>query len=365
MTTPATTFEVQKNDVATGQFTDHELAEPGPGEVLVRVDRFALTANNITYGVAGDTIGYWRFFPAPSGDPWGVIPVWGFADVLASACDEVAVGERLYGYFPIGSHVMLLPAGVRPAGFADGVAHRADLPAIYNQYTRTAADAAYVADQEAEQMLYRPLFTTSFLLEDFLLDNEDFGASQVILTSASSKTSIGLAHLLSARSGKRPAVTGLTSSANADFVTGLGCYDRVHAYDDVDALAREPSVLVDMAGSGPVRASVHEALGDALQFSSAVGATHWRDATVGSGQSDLPGPKPSMFFAPSQAQKRMADWGREGFDARLASAWRGFLDVAGGWIEVESGSGQADVQRVYDAFVTGTADPSRGYVLSV
>ncbi|MDG0970259.1 MAG: DUF2855 family protein, partial [Porticoccaceae bacterium] len=34
------------------------------GEVLVSIERFAFTANNVTYGAAGDTIGYWKFFPA-------------------------------------------------------------------------------------------------------------------------------------------------------------------------------------------------------------------------------------------------------------------------------------------------------------
>ena len=52
------------------------------GEILVRITRFALTANNITYGAVGEMIGYWTFFPAPEG--WGRIPVWGFADVVRS-----------------------------------------------------------------------------------------------------------------------------------------------------------------------------------------------------------------------------------------------------------------------------------------
>ena len=38
------------------------------GQVLLRIDRFALTANNVTYGVAGDQIGYWQFFPPSGGD---------------------------------------------------------------------------------------------------------------------------------------------------------------------------------------------------------------------------------------------------------------------------------------------------------
>ncbi len=363
MTTQATIFESERANLAHSRLEQRDLASVHPGQVLVRVAHFALTANNITYGVAGDSIGYWRFFPAEG--EWGRIPVWGFGDVIESAHPDVAAGTRIYGYFPMGTHVVLEPANVSAHGFADGAAHRADLPAVYNQYVIAATDPAYQADREAEQMLYRPLFTTSFLLDDWLADNDFFGASQVILTSASSKTSIGLAHLLFERGDGGPKVVGLTSAGNRAFVEGLGCYHQVLTYDDAGALSSEPAVLVDMAGSGRVRATVHEALGAALQFSSAVGATHWEDSTVGAGQDDLPGPKPSMFFAPSQAQKRIGEWGREGFEARLADAWTGFLEAAASWIEVERCEGPEALQAVYDSFIAGKADPAKGYVVAL
>ena len=69
------------------------------GQVLFKVDRFALTSNNISYAVAGDLIGYWGFFPAKDG--WGRIPVMAYADVIASACDGVEVGERFFGFVPM------------------------------------------------------------------------------------------------------------------------------------------------------------------------------------------------------------------------------------------------------------------------
>ena len=36
-----------------------------------------------------------------------------------------------------------------------------------------------------------PLFTTSYVLDDYIADNDGFGATQVILGSASSKTAFG------------------------------------------------------------------------------------------------------------------------------------------------------------------------------
>ena len=357
------TLQSERANLKNRRLAAGSLSDPEAGEVLVRVDSFALTANNITYGVAGDSIGYWQFFPAEG--EWGCIPVWGFGEVIASAHDEVPVGERLYGYFPMGNHVLLAPGKVSRGGLVDTAAHRAALPPVYNQYTRTAADAAYDPAREAEQMLYRPLFTTSFFLDDFLDDNNFFGAGVVVLTSASSKTSIGLAHLLHANRSDRCKVVGLTSPGNADFVAGLGCYDRTITYDAVDQLERVPTVMVDMAGSGPVRAAVHGHLEDSLSYSCAVGATHWEDATVGQGAEALPGPKPEMFFAPSQIQKRVKEWGQEAFNARLGEAWQGFVAAADGWISVESVQGGEGLTALYDDFIAGRADPAKGYVVSL
>jgi hypothetical protein len=214
-------------------------------------------------------------------------------------------------------------------------------------------------------MLYRPLFTTSFFLDDFLLDNDFFGAGNVILTSASSKTSLGLAHLLHRNRRDACRVIGLTSASNRAFVERLGCYDAVYAYEDVTELPVEPSVMVDMAGSAPVRAAVHGHLVDALKYSCAVGATHWDAATVGGGDQVLPGPKPEMFFAPSQIQKRLAEWGQEKYNEMMAEAWQGFLSASADWISVDAQRGLDALSATYEAFLRGEADPARGYVVSL
>ena len=65
----------------------------------MKVDRFAFTANNITYAMLGDQLKYWQLFPAPEG--FGNIPVWGFGRVIASKHPQVAEGELLFGYFPM------------------------------------------------------------------------------------------------------------------------------------------------------------------------------------------------------------------------------------------------------------------------
>ena len=61
---------------------------------------------------------------------------------------------------------------------------------------RLVADPAYDRAHEAELAIFRPLFTTAFLLDDFFAEQEWFGAKSVVCSSASSKTALGLAQPL-------------------------------------------------------------------------------------------------------------------------------------------------------------------------
>ena len=165
--------------------------------LLVKVDRFAFTANNITYAVLGDELKYWQLFPAPQG--FGNIPVWGFGEVIASKHPGVAEGERLFGYFPMATHLVIEAADVSKRGLRDAAAHRQGVAPVYNAYARVSGDPAFAGRQGDYQALLRPLFMLSFLVDDFLAENEFYGARGVMLSRASSKTAFGLAHLLHTR----------------------------------------------------------------------------------------------------------------------------------------------------------------------
>jgi hypothetical protein len=361
-------FMVQRNDLRNTQWVESPTAALEDGEVQLRIDAFALTSNNITYAALGDAMNYWQFFP--TGDPGtGHVPVWGFASVVESRCPGVDVGERFYGYWPIGDDIVLQPDGVHPGGFTDGAEHRRALHPIYNQYVRCSADPGYVADREAQQALLRPLFATAFLIDDFLADNTYFVADTVVLSSASSKTAYGTAFCLAQRRDTPDAVTvvGLTSPANAEFTRALGCYDEVLCYDDVaTALPEVTSVYVDFSGDPAVRGAVHRRLGDRLAYSCLVGATHW-DA-LGGGD-ELPGPAPVLFFAPDQAGKRIADWGPDEFQEQMAEAWTEFMEPVTNaekpWLTVVSGRGRDAVERSYTALLDGTVPANEGHILSV
>lgn len=353
-------FLVKKTDLREHRWQPRSVPELGADEVLLAVSAFALTANNITYAVAGEQMSYWEFFPAEAG--WGRIPVWGFADVVNSNHPDVIAGERLYGYFPMSSHLVIRAGKVTQRSLVDVSAHRAALPGVYNQYVRTSNDPRYEPDGEDAQMLYRPLFMTSFILDDFLALNGFFEARTVIITSASSKTSLGLAYLLHANRADDCQVLGLTSPANIEFVNSLGCYDQVKSYEEIGEIERTPSVIVDMAGNGTVLAAVHNHLNNDLRYSCLVGATHWEERR---GARDMAGPKPEPFFAPTHIQARNKDWGPGGLETRFADAWQSFTGAATGWIEVEHGVDRPALEAIYRRVLDGEARPDKGYVLSI
>ena len=362
------TFVVDRKNLRHTQWVTQESAALAEGQVRLRIDAFALTSNNITYAAFGEAMNYWSFFPTGDAQT-GCIPVWGFADVSESRAAGVAVGERFYGYFPIADEVVLQPARIGATGFADGAEHRRELHPVYNQYHRCSADPGYLAALEAEQALLRPLFMTAFLIDDFLADSGFFGARTLVLSSASSKTAYGTAHCLAQRRGTPGAVRviGLTSPAHLAFTQGLGCYDEVVTYAAVPTLpADTPTVYVDFSGSVAVRAAVHTHFGDRLMYSCSVGGTHW-DA-LGSGKG-LPGPRPTLFFAPAQVKKRHADWGAAGLQQRMAQAWQGFIkpvtDPQHPWLQVVRGSGRSAVEATYAALLGGRVRPQEGHVLSV
>ena len=363
-----TTFLLNRNALSETEFvTDASATEAGlsAGQVLLKVDTFAFTANNITYAAMGDALRYWEFFPAAAGK--GIVPVWGFADVQASKCEGIEVGERIYGYYPMSTHLVVTPEHMTSMSFVDGAAHRQPLALVYNQYLRCATDPLYSVETESLQMLLRPLFTTSFLLDDFFEDNQFFGAKTLVLTSASSKTALGMAFLLKHNRKDREQsyeIVGLTSPANVEFVESLGCYDQVLSYDQIDQLdSGIPTATVDFAGNGELLGQLHAYFNDQLQYSCLVGASHW-DQRAGM-PAELAGPAPQMFFAPSQAAKRVEQWGGQGFQQRLAKVWLTFVTYVDGWMTVEKGTGTEAVEKVYQTVLAGDFSPKTGYILSV
>jgi hypothetical protein len=358
----STDFVVTRNDLQQCQTIETQLpdADALPDDaLLVKVDRFAFTANNVTYAVLGDQLKYWQLFPAP--DNFGIIPVWGFGDVIASRHPGVAEGERLFGYFPMASHLVIDAADVTKRGLRDAAPHRQGVAPVYNAYARVTGDPAYVGRRGDYRALLRPLFMLSFLVDDFLAESEFFGAGSVMLSSASSKAAFGLAHLLHT-TRKGITVVGLTSTTNAGFVKTLGCYDQTVVYDEVTSLPVAPAAFVDFAGNSALRSTLHRHLGEQMKYSGLIGLTH-RGAP--DNEVSLPGAKPSWFFAPDQIRKRAKEWGPGGIEARFANAWSSFEPKLDRWLTVTEGRGPAAVNQVYLDTLAGRIPPQQGCMLSL
>lgn len=348
-------------DVALVSTNDTALAD---GSVRVSIGPWALTANNITYMAVGDMIGYWKFFePKDYGiemDGFGRMPVWGYAEVTESKCADVPVGTLIYGFFPIAQSFDMKPVKLTPLGFQDGTDHRTQLHPVYNGYTFVDKDPSFAAHRKLQTVL-RPLFTTSFLIDDFLADENFFGAEQVLLLSASSKTAMGTAYCLKQRGTIK--VTALTSEGNKAFTESTGFYDEVYTYDTITDMNPDvKTAVVDMAGNGTVMGNVYDHFEENIVYNCMVGKSHWDGAPPATPKLGAPA---VMFFAPDRIKQRLKDWGGEGFANNLAARWLPFCETAQDWLDIQESHDVTDLLKTYKDFLNGDVGPSKGYLFKI
>ena len=348
---------INKSDISQTKVTKFTLdsAKLNDQQVVLQIDTFGFSANNITYAMLGDKMGYWGFFAADEG--WGKVPVWGFATVVASKHPDVLVGEKVFGYLPMASHLLITAGKTSPTHFFDVDEKRLSISPVYDNYVRCASDPGYQADREAWQLNYRPLFMTSFVLDDYV--GENLGSElknkveNVLLSSASSKTAYGTAHLLMKHKAQRGAnyqVIGLTSASNKAFTESLGCYDRVLTYQEIDAIPQDGlSWLLDFAGNKNFILALQKQLEKQLDKMIFIGATDVK------AQDDKPSGhlEGELFFAPSQVKKRTGEWGQAGFAQQYAQAWQSFSAQIADKVSVANYAGADDIQGVYKVALEG------------
>jgi len=129
------TLLVNKEDFAEVALVNIKEDAVEEGCIRLKLGPWALTANNITYMLTGDKIGYWHYFNPSDyglqmdegdGIDWGRMPVWGYGEVIESKCEDVKIGQQVYGFLPIADPTMGLTsernkAFVEGTGFYDGV----------------------------------------------------------------------------------------------------------------------------------------------------------------------------------------------------------------------------------------------------
>ncbi len=357
-------FQVRTDDLASARWVRQpDLGKLSKGQILVSIEKIALTSNNITYARMGDRIPYWRYFPVEP--EWGRVPVWGLGRVKESRHPTVGVGEPIYGFFPMDAEVVLQPGATTGARVVDLSPHRSDLPPTYNEYVLIDRDKTYDRDHADAHLALRPLFSLSFFCAAFLKEKDYFGGKCVILTSASSKAAQGMALMFgrSRQSREQLKIIGLTSSANVGFLATGGLYDEVHAYSDIAQIPDLATVLVDIGGDARHRADIHRRLANDLKYSVLAGFTHW-DA-LGDSDATLPGPKPEFFFTPDHILRLRTEWGMPLLRDRLDESWRAFLAFVDPWLRYEHTTTQTGVERVYRDVLAGTVPASKAHLLTI
>ncbi|KAF9024262.1 hypothetical protein BDZ89DRAFT_1069231 [Hymenopellis radicata] len=339
--------------------------------VLLRVDRFGFSANNVTYQALGEHphFRYFDFHAPPEADDvneksHGLIPVWGFATVVESTHPKIYPGER-YAFYVPRPH---LPADRRP----------------YNQILRCATDPQYTSSPRAEDltMLYRPLFWTSYWFEDWLWSSSyRGGASTILISSASSKTAFCLAYLIGKRNtGTR--VLGLTSSKNLAFTQGLGLYDDVLEYTSFASSpafhgARDEKwVYVDVAGSTALNRRIFD------HFASPYASTLAAVITLGltnlspsdpsvkwsqGGFSSTPptGPTEEQFFMPEWLDVRRKQLSLMELFTTQQKAWKELMSDCQNWVEIERVYGADAVQKSYTRIALEGVAANKGLIWSL
>ena len=306
--TSASVLEVLR-DRPLGQtrIISESLPEPGPGQLLLSIDRFGLSANNLTYALLGDMLGHWAPFPAADG--WGRVPVWGAATVVAGDPEAASAGARFVGYLPMASHVLVRAVAAHP-GLRDVSTERSGMLPLYREMRRVDTDPAWSSGLLDAEVLMQPVYPAAGMLDE---DLRRSGAHRVVISSASSKTSLGVARLLVERGVH---VTGLSDRSRAAAAASAVAYEQVLPYDDLAALAaKEETTYVDVAGDPEIARSVAERLGSALKQHIAVGGSHL--AALGGLPAPSPapsGPAPVRFSIGQRLVEVTEDFGRAELD---------------------------------------------------
>ena len=333
--------------------------ELNDGEVKFAIDRFSFTANNITYAVLGNAFKYWQFFPTEQSDQadWGMIPVWGFAKVVESKSDDLKIGERFFGYYPPATNLIMKPVKVSEHGFTDSSEHRAMLPPAYNSYRRATPQPS---EGDNALMLLYPLHLTAFVIRYMLQSNDWFGAEQILIISASSKTSTGLAYALE-EDESAPTVIGLTSERNLDLVRGIGVYDDAMSYEQLTNIdATKATVIVDMSANAKLLSKLHTHLGDNMKFCSNVGLTHWDEAAPTEG---IITERSEQFFAPTYITQLIKQLGQQEFDKLSAGFLQRSASKSSTWLKMTEIDGLSGLEQRYPDICTGNVAADEGLIV--
>ncbi|KAF4626020.1 hypothetical protein G7Y89_g12141 [Cudoniella acicularis] len=377
----------------------------------------SLTANNISYAKLGFLFNWWDVYPLPPSTPspfndasrYGRICAWGFAEVVASTHDTVAVGSYIWGYLPTGTLPETLEVEKASGGHVAAInQHRRGLSAGYNRYKvypaslKTAIEAR--EDSIAYDSLVRAMFSTGYLLNRFVFSQDqisphmesstsrtwsseaaDLSNALIFCLAPGSKTAMCFAHELRvtrAESTRLAHVVAVSSDLSIQFVKDSGEYSTVvsTSSDPMEVLkciggghsTQSKVVLFDFGGRP----------GLAEKWASAISNIYEKFVLVkvGSGISETPssdilailarGERPSYETIQVNAsvvrERVIAKIGSNIYFEGFEKDWATFKDsgcIKG--LELTWGNGMKDLEKGWTALCSGKVEPSKGLVYSL
>lgn len=332
---------------------EEKIAESGEGSLILAVERFSLSANNLTYVLLGDDVlRSWDAFPARASG-WGRVPVWGVARVVGGDPSVAKIGDRWTGYLPMATHVSV---HVAPSefGLLTTDEPRASMLPCYRRLTPYESGAE-VDDHRADMdTVMLSVFPFAALITDDLVR---MGVPTVVVSSASSRVSTSVSRLLGIR-GIR--VVGLTSPRNRADVESLGTYASVLTYAEIDQLDDSAgTVFVDVAGSAEITEAVHRRLGNQLEASVAVGGTHIRALPPVA----APGPLVTQFNAGDRESEVLGERGVQALQKLYSDARAELIAWAPSWLKVTPVAGLDATKQVWRDIAAGKSNPLEAKVI--
>ena len=117
-----------------------------------------------------------------------------------------------------------------------------------------------------------------------------------------------------------------------------------------------------MSGDARLTTVLHRLLGENMVASAMVGATHWEQR---GDTGELPGAKPTFFFAPAQIAKRDTEWGPGVAMMKAMMASAEVAKIAQGELEVEWIRDSQALASVWNDLLDNKVSPNRGLMVSL
>ena len=346
-----------------------------PGQVEVHIVKLAMTANSCTYSVCGGApLFTLSNFPVPDGTledgarSYARVPCWGTGVVTASQCASVPVGQRIYGYLPMSPTCLLQPTQVSQTKgtFVDGAPARSQIIKNYRQYSTRPVHASgtpLTADEEDFHTSSGTVFSTGWSLP-FFATKLSPAPTALLVTAASSRTSIAAAHATRFHGELKADVIGLTSSKNLKFVQSLGLYDQVVLYDALETQLVETRkvAVMDVAGNVELLERLYALYGPNIVDYQKIGLAHLGQPELGR-PPNLP--RMSGLVLPQDyniwpvLQSLAAQRGVQAHEQLMGSCWADYKAKMLPFYTVQRHHGAAETLRAYDETVTkGGCEPN-------